>query len=68
MPGGMNGIQLAREVRQMNPEMKIILASGYPLPALKEEHGNMDEFDFLNKPYRLADIARCLRSPDVVTK
>ncbi len=65
MPGGMNGIQLAREVRQMNPDIKIILASGYPLPALREEHGNMDEFNFLNKPYRLADIARCLRSPDV---
>lgn len=65
MPGGMNGIQLAREVRQMNPDIKIILASGYPLPALKEEHGNMDEFSFINKPYRLADIARCLRTPDV---
>lgn len=65
MPGGMNGIQLAREVRQMNPDIKIILASGYPLPALKEEHDNMEEFNFLNKPYRLADIARCLRSPDV---
>lgn len=68
MPGGMNGIQLAREVRQMNPDIKIILASGYPLPALKEEHGNMDEFSFLNKPYRLADIARCLRSPDVASE
>lgn len=68
MPGGMNGIQLAREVRQMNPEIKIILASGYPLPALKEEHGSMDEFDFINKPYRLADIARCLRSPNVIAK
>ncbi|PPC94081.1 MAG: hybrid sensor histidine kinase/response regulator [Methylotenera sp.] len=65
MPGGMNGIQLAREVRQMNPDIKIILASGYPLPALREEHGNMDEFNFINKPYRLADIARCLRAPDV---
>lgn len=65
MPGGMNGIQLAREVRQMNPDIKIILASGYPLPALREEHGNMDEFNFLNKPYRLADIARCLRLPDI---
>lgn len=68
MPGGMNGIQLAREVRQMNPAIKIILASGYPLPALKEEHGSMDEFDFINKPYRLADIARYLRSTDVIIK
>ncbi|HSI42942.1 MAG TPA: PAS domain S-box protein [Methylotenera sp.] len=65
MPGGMNGIQLAREVRQINPDIKIILASGYPLPALKTEHSGIEEFSFLNKPYRLADIAKCLRSADV---
>lgn len=64
MPGGMNGIELAREVRQFDPSIKIILASGYPLPALKNEHASIDEFSFLNKPYRLADIAKCLRSPD----
>jgi CheY-like chemotaxis protein len=68
MPGGMNGIQLAHEVKQMNPDIKIILASGYPLPALQDEHENMDEFSFLNKPYRLADIAKCLRSADTVLK
>lgn len=60
MPGGMNGIQLAREVRQFNPQIKVILASAYPLPVLKAQHGNMDEFSFLSKPYRLADIAQCL--------
>ena len=68
MPGGMNGIELAHEVRQFNPDIKIILASGYPLPALHDEHDNMDEFSFLNKPYRLADIAKCLRSADIVAR
>jgi len=62
MPGSVNGIQLARRVRDSNPELQIILASGYPLPALKEEHGNLDEFLFINKPYSLADIARTIRS------
>ena len=64
MPGGMNGIELAREVRHLNPDIKIILASGYPLPVLKEEHHSIDEFNFINKPYRLSDIAKCLRSAD----
>jgi PAS domain S-box-containing protein len=68
MPGGMNGIQLAHEVKQMNPDIKIILASGYPLPALQDEHENMDDFSFLNKPYRLADIAKCLRSADTAVR
>ena len=62
MPGGMNGIALARKLRESNPTIQIILASGYPLPALKEEHGNLDEFQFLNKPYSLAEIAKAIRS------
>jgi hypothetical protein len=40
-----------------------MLASGYPLPALKQRHGmELNEFAFVNKPYRLADLARTLRS------
>lgn len=62
MPGGINGIALARKLRESNPAIQIILASGYPLPALKEEHGNLDEFQFLNKPYGLSDIAKAIRS------
>jgi hypothetical protein len=40
-----------------------MLASGYPLPALKQRHGgDLNEFAFVNKPYRLSDLARTLRS------
>ncbi|MGQ3170432.1 MAG: PAS domain S-box protein [Methylophilus sp.] len=63
MPG-INGIELARKLRESNPAIQIILASGYPLPALKKEHGDLDEFQFLNKPYELADIAKAIRSKD----
>ena len=34
MPGGMNGVELAREARRMRPAMKLLLASGYPMSAL----------------------------------
>jgi PAS domain S-box-containing protein len=63
MPG-INGIELARKLRESNPSIQIILASGYPLPALKKEHGDLDEFQFLNKPYDLSDIAKAIRSKD----
>jgi PAS domain S-box-containing protein len=63
MPG-INGIELARKLRESNPGIQIILASGYPLPALKKEHGDLDEFQFLNKPYDLSDIAKALRAKD----
>jgi PAS domain S-box-containing protein len=63
MPNGMNGIELASYTRTHFPDTKIMLASGYPLPALKQRHGSdLNEFAFVNKPYRLSDLARTLRS------
>jgi CheY-like chemotaxis protein len=63
MPNGMNGIELASYTRTHYPDTKIMLASGYPLPALKQRHGSdLNEFAFVNKPYRLSDLARTLRS------
>jgi CheY-like chemotaxis protein len=61
MPHGMSGIELARKTRKLSPHTKIILASGYPLPALKNQHGDLDEFIFMNKPYRLSELAKKLR-------
>jgi PAS domain S-box-containing protein len=61
MPNGMNGIELAQQARKLYPDVKILLASGYPLPALKAQHMSVDEFSFMNKPYRLAELARKLR-------
>ena len=63
MPHGMDGIELANHTRRYYPHTKIMLASGYPLPALKQRHGSeLNEFAFVHKPYRLADLARTLRS------
>jgi PAS domain S-box-containing protein len=63
MPNGIDGIELASYTRTHYPHTKIMLASGYPLPALKQRHGqDLSDFAFVNKPYRLADLARTLRS------
>jgi PAS domain S-box-containing protein len=61
MPDGMNGIELADYAREVYPDVKIIVASGYPLPALKNGASAID-FVFINKPYRLSDLARALRT------
>ncbi|SAK68912.1 hybrid sensor histidine kinase/response regulator [Caballeronia ptereochthonis] len=61
LPNGIDGIQLARSTRQLRPDVRIVLASGYALPALTEEHGSLDDFAFVGKPYRLADLVRMLR-------
>jgi PAS domain S-box-containing protein len=63
MPDGMSGIELAHFTREHCPGVKIILASGYPLPALKAQHGNLEDFTFMSKPYRLSELAKKLRAP-----
>jgi PAS domain S-box-containing protein len=62
MPDGMDGVQLAAFTREHFPRTRVMVASGYPLPALTERHANMHQFTFVNKPYRLSDLARALRS------
>jgi PAS domain S-box-containing protein len=62
MPQGMSGIELARLSLDIAPGVKVVLASGYPLPALKTDFDDLEQFAFINKPYRLADLARKLRA------
>lgn len=62
MPNGINGIELAEYTRQHYPKIKVMLASGYPQPALKLDRHRLGDFAFVSKPYRLSDLARSLRS------
>jgi PAS domain S-box-containing protein len=62
MPRGMNGIELAREARTLRPEMKIILASGYPLPAMEKAKVDLVETAFIAKPYRWSEVVERLRT------
>jgi len=62
LPHGISGLELARQVREQYPNVKIVLTSGYPITTLRREHGEPSEFTFINKPYRLADLAKALRT------
>src|SRR4030088_907579 len=61
MPNGMSGVELAREARRLNKGIKVLLTSGYAGDVL-ERHRAVDEFPIIDKPFRLADLARRLRS------
>ncbi|MCE3270287.1 MAG: hybrid sensor histidine kinase/response regulator [Ramlibacter sp.] len=61
MPG-MSGIQLARKAKVLSPALKVILSSGYANPAVDKDPGCLDGFNFLPKPYRMADLVKMLRS------
>ncbi|MBK5655404.1 MULTISPECIES: CHASE3 domain-containing protein [unclassified Bradyrhizobium] len=61
MPGGMNGRQLADEVRKRRPGIKVLYTSGYTENAIVH-HGRLDEgVLLLAKPYRKAQLASMLQ-------
>jgi PAS domain S-box-containing protein len=64
MPHGMNGVELAHEAVKLRPELRVLLASGYPMTALPRDGGRPvhDEFAFLSKPYRSAQLAAALQA------
>lgn len=57
MPGGMNGAELVQKVRETNPEIKVIIASGYAEGGQMPANGT----PWLRKPYKLDELARTLR-------
>ena len=61
MPRGMSGLDLARETSRLRPEIKILLASGYPMSTLPVQ-GLPDGVSFISKPYRWTELADKLRA------
>ncbi|HEX7966969.1 MAG TPA: response regulator, partial [Stellaceae bacterium] len=55
MPGGMDGVELAREARRLRQEIRVLLTSGYAAAAA--ENRQDDGFAMLNKPYRQDHLA-----------
>jgi len=62
MPGGMNGVLLAREARRRQPRLKVLLATGYAEASLERTDVGGSEFDLLNKPYRRTELVRRVRA------
>jgi CheY-like chemotaxis protein len=56
MAGPMNGIELARRLRDVQPGLPVLLATGYNEQAAQ----TADEFIVLRKPYDSADLTRAI--------
>jgi len=57
MPGGVTGLEVAREAKRLRPAVKVLLISGDP-SAVIETVAGMPEFPRLSKPFRQADLMR----------
>jgi PAS domain S-box-containing protein len=54
MPGGMNGFELAAEIRRRRPEIPILMTSGFPGHFLP---GACDSFRIIRKPFTQIELA-----------
>jgi nitrogen-specific signal transduction histidine kinase len=61
MPNGMNGVELAREAKRRNKNIKVLLTSGYA-GGVPERYRAVDEFPIIDKPFCLPELARRVRS------
>jgi CheY-like chemotaxis protein len=56
MPGNMDGLSLARRLRQMRPELPILLATGYSDAAANVR----GDFPILRKPYEIHQLSQAI--------
>ena len=54
MPGGCNGVELARRAKAMRPNLKVLLSSGYVGEAAAM---GAEAFELIDKPYEQASLA-----------
>jgi len=59
MPGGMSGLELARTLRNLRPELPVVLATGYAQWGARAED---EDFTFIAKPYRREALIAALRT------
>ena len=61
MPGGMSGYELAQEVGKREPDIKILLASGFTSKIPKENFLLNTRLEVMEKPYSKMELATRLR-------
>ena len=61
LPKGMNGRELAEEIKRRRPGVRVLYTSGYTADAIVHQ-GRLDPgVQLLSKPYRRPDLARRVR-------
>jgi CheY-like chemotaxis protein len=62
MPGGMNGKQLARELLQQQPGLKVVYTSGYIAEIAGKDLALEEGVNFLNKPFEAHKLGYIIRN------
>lgn len=62
LSSGMTGVELAREVRRLRPDLPILLTSGYEGSLVNSGSDNSTEFGLIRKPYRRPELLAAVRT------
>jgi PAS domain S-box-containing protein len=62
MPGGLDGVELARLARERWPALKVVLTSGFPQVRVNSNGDVLGDLQLLNKPYSKEELAAVLRA------
>ena len=62
MPGGMTGPELAKAVKSVRPDIKVLLTSGYAGASRSGESPPSLDFPWVTKPYQEHELARQIRA------
>jgi DNA-binding response OmpR family regulator len=62
MMPGLNGLELARLIRSIHPDVRIVLSSAYHLSASQVERADCGAVGFVPKPYRIDELCGFLQA------
>jgi PAS domain S-box-containing protein len=68
---GMDGLQVSRKIKKINPHIPVIVVTGYPKLMTSDEASRFGVHDFMLKPFTwpemLKKVTDCLDTPEITT-
>ncbi|MDV7339640.1 PAS-domain containing protein [Terasakiella sp. A23] len=62
MPGGLNGIHMAEQIREKLPDMPVLFMSGYPDKVMDQTGIFQGQLDLIAKPFERLELANRVRN------
>lgn len=58
----MSGLELLVKVKEKNPNLPVVLISGYSVDSMNQENSGIKPDGFLSKPFMMSDVEKLLKS------